>query len=316
MTLGEGPPREKARRGSWILALLAAVSLVVFFADEVRQELVEGPTLWIAAEQTRGLTVGSPVWLAGHRVGRVAGIQLRPAAEHERPVVVRAVIREADADRLRADAGAVFQPPRLMEPTVVSLRPGSAGSPPWDYSDTLRARNSVTTAELRQRIDGARAALDSLRRAERRVLELAASGGGTVARLRRDGALRRRLRRQIGQVTRLSTLARSDSSDLGRLAGDPAAVARLSASVASADSLADRLARVAGQWSTLDRRLAPLQQRTARLRTLLGEARGSAGRLLYDDALRRELEELRAGVRAARAALLSDPFAWLRFRLF
>lgn len=317
MTLGEEPAPEKVRRGSWLLGLLAAVALAVFFTDEVRQEMAEGPTLWIAADQTRGLAVGSPVWLAGHRVGRVASVRLRPpGTADDRRVLVRAVIREDEADRIRADASAILQPPGLMEPTVVSVRPGSAGSAPYDFSDTLRARSSVTAAELRERVGRARAALDSLRRAERRVLALAASGGGTVARLREDGELRARLGRQADRLARLSSLARSERSDLGRLARDPDAAARLTASLSAADSLTGRLARAAGRWAALDRDLASLRERSERLRTLLREARGSAGRFLHDDALRRELEQLRAGVRAARAALLADPFGWLRFRLF
>lgn len=317
MTLGEGPAREKVRRGSWILGLLAAVSLVIFFADEVRQELTEGPTLWITAEASRGLAVGSPVWLAGHRVGRVASIRVRAAgAGSDRTVLLRTVIREADADRLRADASAVLRPAGLMEPPVVAIRPGSAAAEAWDFSDTLRARASVTTAELRRRLERARAALDSLGRAEERVLALASSGDGTLARLRRDGDLRRRLRRQADQLARLSALARSDSSDVGLLSRSPGAVARLPASLAAADSVSVGLERAAGRWSALDRRLASLGDRARRLRTLLEEARGSAGRLLHDDALRREIEELRAGVREAQAAILADPFAWLRFRLF
>lgn len=317
MSLGEGPAREKVRRGSWILGLLAAASLVVFFADEVRQELTEGPALWITAEQTRGLAVGSPVWLAGHRVGRVASVRVRtagPGTDH--PVLVRAVIREADADRVRADASAVLEPPGLMEPTVLSIRPGSAGAPAWDFSDTLRADPSVTTAQLRRRLGRTRVALDTLRRAEERVLELASSGGGTLALLRSDHDLRLRLRRQTDRLARLYALAGSDSSDVGLLSRSPETVARLTTPVAAADSLAGRLERAAGRWSALDRRLASLRERARRLRTLLGEARGSAGRFLHDDALRREMEELRAGVREAQAALLADPFAWLRFRLF
>lgn len=317
MTLGEPHPPEKVRRGAWLVGLIAAASLAIFFADVVQDELSEGPTLWIAADQTGGLVRGAPVWLAGHRVGRVTRVELRPpAAAPDRRVLVRAVIREDDADRFRADAAATLRPTGLMEPTVVSIRPGSRGAPPYDFSDTLEARPSTTSAELRAEVERARRALDSLRRAERRVLALADTGGGTVARLRGDGRLRRRLVRLEGRLARAAALLRSDSSDLARLRRNPEEVERMRSALASADSLGAGLEESLGRWAALGSELASVRARADSLREALAESRGTAGRLLHDRALERELGGLRSRIAALRAELLADPSRWLRLRLF
>jgi len=317
MRLEETPPPEKVRRGAWLIGLLTVLSLAVFFTDEVQQELAEGPTLWISADQTRALAVGAPVWLAGHRVGRVADVRLRPPeAAAERRVLVRVVIREDEADRFRADASATLQPSGAMEPTIVSIRPGSRDSPRYDFSDTLDADPSVTSARLRAEAARARAALDSLRRAEARVRALADTGSGTLARLRRDDALQRRLVRLGGQLSSAAVLLRSDSSDVARLTRNPEVVQRLRASAGEADTLSARLAEAADRWTGLGATLASLRERTRRIQTLLDESEGSAGRFLHDEALQRELEGLRSRILATQAELLADPFRWLRFRLF
>lgn len=317
MRLGEASAPEKVRRGTWILGLLAAAALAIFFGDEVQEELSEGPRLWISAEQTHGLAAGAPVWLAGHRVGRVTAVKLRPPrSSPEQRVLVRTVIREEAASKIRADASASLRPSGLMAPTVVSVRPGSPGAPRYDFSDTLEARPAVTAAGLRARAERAGRALDSLRRAEGRVLALADTGGGTVALLREDEELRRRLLRLREELARAAALVGRDSSTLARLARDPAALERLLGSLGAADSLGGRLTEEAGRWSGLAGRLSDLRRRAERLDALLGEARGSAGRLLHDDALARELGELRRRIREARAELLADPSRWLRLRLF
>ena len=317
MTLEETHPPEKVRRGAWLIGLITVVSLAVFFADEVQQELSEGPTLWITADQTRALQRGAPVWLAGHRVGRVTRVTLRPpTAAPDRRVLVRAVIREDAADRFRADAAATLQPMGLMEPTVVSIRPGTREAPPYDFSDTLEAGPSVTSAQLRAGAERARAALDSLRRAERRILALADTGGGTVALLRDDRGLQRRLRGLRDRLTRAAALLRSDSSDLARFRNDPEAVERMQSALGRADSLAPRLERAMGRWTGLGSELSSVRGRADTLRRLLAESEGTAGRLLHDRALQRELGDLRSRILSLQAELLADPSRWLRFQLF
>lgn len=300
------------------MGLLAAAALVIYFTDDVQRQLAEGPTLWIAAEQTRSLTRGAPVWLAGHRVGRVDDVTLRPAGEdEERPVLVRAVIRREAVDRFRADASVILSPSGLMEPTVVSVRPGSPDSPPYDFGDTLVAESSVSSARLREQAGRARAALDTLRRAERRVLALADTGSGTLARLRADEPLRRRLLRQREALSRAAALLRSDSSTLGLLARRPGRLIEAGrSSRRAAGALGARLEDAAGRWRGLGSTLASLRERADSLEAMIEEPRGTAGRLLRDDALERELEELRSRILAARAELLADPGRWLRFRLF
>ena len=82
------------------------------------------------------------------------------------------------------------------------------------------------------------------------------------------------------------------------------------------DSLSELAAARSSSFSSIALALEELRGRTARLDAHLQAARGTAGRLLYDGELQIQMERTRAQSDSLRLELATDPFRWLRFRLF
>jgi hypothetical protein len=105
---------------------------------------------------------------------------------------------------------------------------------------------------------------------------------------------------------------------LGQLARDTALQASLRASAERVRVVLD--AHAARGWleeeSPLTAALASISGRVERLQTRFRNAEGSAGRFKYDSELADQVRLLRARVDSAQAELMSDPFRWLRFKLF
>lgn len=317
-----GPRRSRRRAGlgfAWI-ALVSTTSLAVFFLDDLLRATQEGPRITIAAAAAPGLGPGSAVWVAGRPVGRVLEVVFRPpgAISHDN-VIVRAVLQRAVGDVIRADASASIRPSDLLEPVVVSIRPGTPGSPPFDFTDTLRAVSDDLNQEYVLGL------LDSLRGGGDRLSERAVELGrtlddptGTMSALAANEPLREALRRDL---TRLRDLLVRDleRGSLGRLLTDTAIPARMDSvrarmatlSKGSGDNAADRanLQELAGHLDALMIRIAALQAR-------LDAGEGTAGRALRDREIRDQLAHLRARLDSVVAELTARPDRWLRMRIF
>lgn len=307
---GGAPPWAQLRAGVLLLAGLILASLAVFFLDIVARELSAGPRLVVTAAEARDLVPGAPVWVAGVPAGRVGTIRfLPPRAAGERRVLIRARLREGAGDVLRADASAAVRAPALLEPAVLAIRPGSA-SAPLDVSDTLRAEPQIDRREVMARADSLASRLTELGPVARRLARRLREGPGTVAALRGDTAAARRLEAALRAGARLGRTARDGSA--ARLAADSSLHARWR-------RIAERSGRIgasAGEAAELAGVLDRLTGRLARLRGRMDSARGTVGRLLHDEALRRERSLLEARMDSVRAELLADPLRWLRFRLY
>lgn len=308
------PGWSRVRTGAALIAGLVLALAAVFFSDLVARELSEGPELTVVAAESRGLEPGSAVWVAGVPAGRVTSVHFREAGREEgRPVVVRAVLREGAAGILRADAVARIRASALLAPAVLALDPGRSRRP-FDPGETLRAESGPDREEVRARVDslaGALAALAPLADSLRGRLE---AGPGTLAALRRDDALRARLRR-VGH--RIPTLAEEASR------GSAAELVRDTATRAALGRAAEVLRRLTEETGdgvlpadSAVRELGTLLDRLDTLRRRLDAGRGTAGRLLRDRALQRERRRLEAKMDSLGAELWADPLRWLRFRLF
>ncbi|MFQ5747798.1 MAG: MlaD family protein [Gemmatimonadota bacterium] len=310
-------PGWRARaRGVAYLGAIGVVCTLVFFMDEIRRSIIEGPEIAVTAREAEGLVPGSEVWIAGTRAGRVLSIRFAdPAGPESRRVLVRAVLHHGPAERLRADARPRIVPASLLAPPVLELEPGSPSAPPLDFSDTLRIVAGITPGELLSRMGAARPRVDSLRRLSRELRAAALQGGGTLARLRSDTALSARLGRLAERARRFREQSRGPGS-LALLAGDDSLRA-------TAKRLKDRLGRLARNEGERADSLAALVETldrvSARLRQLhndLDAGYGTAGRALHDREIQNQLDRLRAAVDSARVEIMREPWRWLRFRLF
>lgn len=297
-----------------LLAGLTALLAAIFLSDVLLRELTEGPRLTVVAAEAAELQPGSEVWIAGVPAGRVTSVRMRPPeASGRRPVLVRAVLREGAGRTLRADAEARIRASSLLAPSVVAIRPGRSGRP-FDYSDTLEAEPRLDREDVLGRADSLARALagleplaDSLRR---RLTE----GPGTLAALRRDERLLRRLGRAGEALRRLAE--RIPRGTAARLAADTAARASLRRIARGARSLSEQAVQLRARRDSLRRQLDTLAARLDELGRHLEAGRGTLGRWLRDGALQRQRRLLRARMDSVTAELLVDPLRWLRFRLF
>ncbi len=309
--------RRRVRTGLVQILIVVSAAVTIFFLDDILRATVEGPVLTVLTPAAPGLGPGSTVWVAGRPVGRVRSVEFLPPDEAgPENIVIRAVLQRSVADAIRTDAIAALHPAGLLEPVVLSIRPGTPSSPPLDFADTLRIgavtadQDSVLALGRRLRESGkvlAERAAETRRR-------LAASRG-TLVRLQADTARSRRLRSELdtarallerdlpnGTVGRLlvdTTLSRSLDRIAARL---PALTAPASDSAVSAG---EAIAALAG-----------VRARLQRLSASLDAGEGTAGRGLRDGELGRQTRLLRARLDSLVTELAAEPRRWLRVRIF
>jgi len=311
------PDRSQVRRGAILIVASVVLASAVFVSDVLERLLVEGPELTVIAPRASELEPGSIVWVAGTHAGRVLEVGfLNPDAPGER-LLIRAVLRRDIGRVIREDATAIVRRSALLAPNVLSVSPGSPELPPYDFRDTLAVAIPVSTQMLIASADSARSELETLRPLAVALRERISDGPGTWAALRRDSALQNGLRDGLGALRDLQGDAGAGGT-LGQLARDTALQASLRASAERVRVVLD--AHAARGWleeeSPLTAALASISGRVERLQTRFRNAEGAGGRFKYDSELADQVRLLRARVDSAQAELMSDPFRWLRFKLF
>lgn len=332
----------QVRTGGLLLAALTVVLAAIFFMDVLVREITEGPVLTVRASEARALEPGATVWVSGVEGGRVLSIRFLPpvppspsagggasrggatrdgrtpgGARAAPPgadgrVVIRAVLREGAARTLRADASARIQPAALLSPSVLVLDPGRSADTPFDFSDTLRARSTVSREDVTAAADSLARRLSRLEPLARRLAGRIREGPGTLAALLRDGETRRSLRRHLGGLAALA--GEASRGGAVRLARDTVLRARLGRIAARVEDL--ETGDVRGEIRRLATELGELRTRLRRLESRADAGRGSVGRWLRDEAVRRELRALRGSLEELPGVLLRSPLRWLRIRPF
>lgn len=302
--------------GIIMLATLVLLAVGVFFLDALRREFLEGPTVVLLADDIRGLAPGADVWVAGKPAGRVTSISfVGSGSSHPGRVALRVVLLRDAVRSLRADASAQIGRSSLLAPPVVKFRPGSPDAPPFDFADTLTVTPVPGIENFRVLADSGRVAVAALSVDLGRLESEFARGHGTLPQLRRNPELAEKLM----EVTRRVALLHESWARSGGVreftddSGSQARVARLSESM---NSLSEQAAARSLDFAPIAQALKDFKARHERMDASLRAARGTAGRLLYDDELRLQTERARAHADSLRRELAEDPFRWLRFRLF
>lgn len=307
----------RARQGFLLLGSLTVISTAVFFVDNVQRRIADGPTIVVTAPSARNLRVGDDVWVAGKRAGRVVAVSLLdPDSAGTDVVAVSATIRKAFEHTVRADSRVRVAASGLLAPKVVAIQPGSLAAVKLLTGDTLKTERLIGPDSLLALGRMARGALDTLEEVSERLRRRIAEGGGTLMALRHDGEIGPRLALARSRAETLSALARE--SRLASLASDPEVRETMSRALARL-----RVSGAEGGQGLRPDSLMVLLQEVDALRTRLEsigadlrEGRGTAGRLVSDDELQKQRDELRQGIDAVRAELMRNPLRWLRFRLF
>jgi phospholipid/cholesterol/gamma-HCH transport system substrate-binding protein len=289
----------------------------VFFVDNVQRRIEDGPTIVVTAPSARNLRVGDEVWVAGKRAGRVVAVSLLdPDSAGAEVVAISATILKAFEHTVRADSRARVAASGLLAPKVVAIHPGSPDAVKLVTGDTLRTGRLIGPDSLLALGRAARGALDTLEEVSGRLRHRLATGSGSLMALRRDDEIGPRLALANIRAEKLRSLAQE--SQLASLASDPdvreTAARALSRLRASGDGTGVGLRP--DSLMVLLKEVDALQARLESIGADLRAGRGTAGRLVSDDELQRQRDELRRGIDAVRAELMRNPLRWLRFRLF
>ncbi|MFV1985706.1 MAG: MlaD family protein [Gemmatimonadota bacterium] len=308
----------RARIGALLITLVTAVSLAVFFVDELVRASREGPMITVTTRFAPGVQPGTDVWVAGRSVGRVVSVEFREPTDGRDRVMIRAVLERGVETFVRADAAVTIQPGALLAPVVLFIHPGSADQPPRDFDLPLRAEDQALSPEaLLEMGETLRASGDRLRGEARRVATAIQRGGGTLGALRDDPDVLREAGERLSEVRRLVS-EHYETGTIGRFARDTiveARLARIRYRLTVLDTLrtrthaAESMRQTAAALTTFHDRLTALAER-------LDAGEGTAGRALQDGTLARQIALLRSRLDSATVEFAKYPERWLKVKVF
>jgi len=128
--------------GSFVLATLVALAIMILTLTSERGLFVRHYALEARFENVQGLLAGAPIWLAGKEVGRVDAIRFEPVGS-QFPVLVMMGVDVGVQDRIRADSVASIGTIGVLGDAYVELTVGSVGEPMLRNGDELRALSPV-----------------------------------------------------------------------------------------------------------------------------------------------------------------------------
>lgn len=298
------------------MGILVVSALVVFFADTVRRALLEGPQIVVTTPKARGLIPGAEVWVAGARAGRVISISFGdPSRTSSERVIVNAVLFHEMADLLRADATVRISPAALLAPPVLHIAPGTDGSGPFVFGDTMTVLPKLDTEEFMALADSAYVAIGLLAGLSERLQVQLRAGDGTLGRFHRDPVHMARVRERFDVLAQIAAEV-SETGSIPRLVRDDslrAALARTGANLRTFSEAAPATV------DALDRLAVDVDALTARLdaiRSNLDRGFGTVGRGMNDGEIAEQVDKLQSARDSAIMELTRNPFRWLRFRVF
>ncbi len=293
---------------------------VLFFA---RVGALRGDTyrLFTYTDEARGILKGSDVWLAGQKVGSVAGIEFRPVeADTSRRIRLTLDILREHGDHFRGDSYAQIRSGgNLIGSPVVYVVPGTPAAPPLTAgslipsrgqldSETLTSEFAIASRQFPEIIANVRTI-----NAEMRGVRAALGGTGSDAPAVAVHVVG-------GRVLGLGKRALSGSGTIGSFVNDEDRVfERAQRAISRADSLRQLLDTGRGTFvrlrgdTTLLRTLADARNEVSIVRALLAEPGGSAGRFLRDSAIVRQLGRIERELGLTMEDFKRDPARYIAF---
>lgn len=298
------------RIGILTTAFFTAVSVSVFFIDQVRDSIENRYTLYFHTFTLQTIQPRAPVWLAGIPVGNVVGLDfLPPTTDSRERLRVVLSINAAVQPFITEGAAAQVITSGLLGEAVVNVLPASQpGAPLSDRSELPTARGLDPT-EVTHRLE---AVYDSVRPVVARwgeVLNETRHGPGTLPRLLRRPRELVEFRRDLFRLEAMFDTVSIAAGKVRAFAEDPAVRQAL-------DRLVPRFAEIARRWqdsggsiqkfaqdSVLGTHLEAIGATVERMSRRMEDGRGTLGRLLNDRILSQELARTRELLDSLRAEL-------------
>ena len=317
-------PRDYAWRDlvGGVLAVIGVVGAALSVLIFARVGALRGDkyTLYAPVGEARGVIVGTDVWIAGQRAGQVKRIVFQPpTADTNRRLVLELDMLEEYKTLVRRDSYAQIRSGgSLIGAPVVYVTVGTEGQPALGNRAMLASRPQVdaegfasdvaiTTRELPEIIRNVRAIstkaralseaagaltgderavqLDMVSGRAARLTRRATAGGGTVALLLTDERMLDRATRAVARADSLMRLVGAEGTTIARVRGD----------------------------SALQRAIADARNEISIVSARLARADGTAGRMVADSAILRELARFQRELGAIMQDVKKDPGRYIAF---
>lgn len=249
----------QVRVGILLIVALFILALGIFQVGRLFDVFATRYPLVTMFESSGGLIAGSPVTLAGQRVGQVESIEFLPVEERRDSanIVVRLSVNENVRNQIRTDSRAVLQTQGLLGDRFVDISPGSSGYAPLEPGDTIRSLPALdyesvlrTAASTMDEVEGV---VIDLRILTQRL----ASGEGTLGALLTDDLLYQRMTAATADLSGLLREINQSDGTMARIIRDPELYDRMNSALTRLDSLG----------------------------AVVLDGQGSLGRMIHDDSL-------------------------------
>jgi phospholipid/cholesterol/gamma-HCH transport system substrate-binding protein len=229
----------QVRVGIVIILALLFLGYGIFQVGRLFDVFASRYPLYTHLQGTGGIIEGSPVTLAGQRVGQVD--EIRFLAPDERTdslnILVRLSINEDVREQIREGSRAALQTQGLLGDRFIDISPGSGARPPLAAGDTLPSlaaldfesvlrTAAVTMEEVQMVVTDLRTITDGIARGE-----------GTLGALLEDDQLYQELSTATSELAGLLVTVRDSDGTLARLIDDPTLYRRLNGAIARVDSV-------------------------------------------------------------------------------
>jgi len=306
-----------------LIALAIIVVGVMAVLSFARVGALHGSTIRVYSSmaEARGVMKGTPVWLEGQPVGQVLRVEfLPPSSDSNSNVLVVMDLLKRDAKFVRRDAVAqITSGGTLIGAPVVYLSTSGSNAPLLADGDTLHSVPQGDPEGVASRIAVASRDFPAIIANVKDLRSQLSSVHGTTGALLNDDQLRIDLARSRG--TKLANRALHGSGTLGRVlnGGTARATARAQHALAEADSLRTLVTSnksVVGRFrrdTSLVRTVTSLRNEVSLAKAMLDEPRGTAGRVLHDSAMTRQLTAAEKELAAILADLRAHPMRYVAF---
>lgn len=249
----------QVRVGILLIVALFILALGIFQVGRLFDVFATRYPLVTMFESSGGLIAGSPVTLAGQRVGQVESIEFLPVEERRDSanIVVRLSVNENVRSQIRTDSRAVLQTQGLLGDRFVDISPGSSGYAPLEPGDTIGSLPALDYESV------LRTAANTMDEVEGVVIDLRiltqrlASGEGTLGALLADDLLYQRMTAATADLSGLLQTINESDGTMARIIRDPELYHRMNSALTRLDSLG----------------------------AVVLDGQGSLGRMIHDDSL-------------------------------
>jgi phospholipid/cholesterol/gamma-HCH transport system substrate-binding protein len=227
------------RVGAVLIVGMLILAFGVFQVGRLFDVFASRYTLVTLVESSGGLIPGSPVTLAGQRVGQIQSIEFLPveARTDSANIVVHFSVNENVQPQIRRDSRGALQTQGLLGDRFLNISPGSPGYTPLQPGDTLK---SIGALDYEAVLRTAATTLDHVQDVvvDLRVLtDRLAAGEGTLGALLTDEALYQRMTVATAEMAALLRTVNQSDGTLSRAIRDPELYNRMTSTLARLDSL-------------------------------------------------------------------------------